>query len=235
MDVSIWIAFIAGLVSFFSPCCLPLYPAYISYITGISVSQLKTNTSKAVRSRTLIHTLFFILGFSLVFFSLGALSGLFAFLFIDYRDLVSQVAAIFIIVMGLFMLGLFKPQLLMKEFKMKWNFKPLGYFGSLLIGIGFAAGWTPCVGPILASILALASTESGLWVSLMTAYSLGFAIPFFVMAFFIGSTRWILKYSGMIMKVGGIIMILVGILLYSGRMYKITIWLEQITPDWLRF
>ncbi len=235
MDLNIWIAFVAGIISFFSPCCLPLYPAYISYITGISVSRLKVDTSKEVRIRTLLHTLFFIIGFSIVFYSLGLFTGMLAALFTDYRELVSRIAAILIFVMGLFMLGVFKPQLLMKEFKFKWNVKPLGYFGSLLIGIGFAAGWSPCIGPILGSILALASTESGIWFRLITAYSLGFAIPFFVMAFFIGSTSWILKYSNLIMKVGGGIMILVAVLLYTGRMHRITIWLEQLTPDWLRF
>lgn len=234
MDVTIWVAFAAGLISFFSPCVLPLYPAYISYITGISVSKLSTDTSREVRHKILLHTLFFIIGFSLIFFALGYLSGLFSLLFGQYRDLVSQIAGIFIIVMGLFLLGVFKPQLLMREFKLKWNIKPLGYFGSLLIGIGFAAGWTPCIGPILTSILVLAM-ESGEWVSLMTSYSLGFAIPFFVMGFFIGSTRWITKYSNAILKIGGIVLIVMGFLLFTGQMLKITVWLERITPEWMRF
>jgi cytochrome c-type biogenesis protein len=235
MDINVWIAFWAGLASFISPCCLPLYPSYISYITGISVSRLKNDTNKAVRFRTMMHTLFFILGFSIVYYTIGIFSGLIAETFSDYSDLLSKIAAILIIVMGLFMLGIFKPQLLMREFKFKWNFKPLGYFGSLLIGIGFAAGWSPCVGPILSSIVALAATEQGIWFKLITAYTLGFAIPFFVMAFFIGSTGWILKYSNLIMKIGGAVMILVGILLYTGQMYKITIWLQSITPQWLQF
>lgn len=234
MDVTIWVAFAAGLISFFSPCVLPLYPAYISYITGISVSKLSTDTSRQVRSKILLHTLFFVIGFSLIFFALGYLSGLFSILFGEYRDLVSQIAGIFIIVMGLFLLGVFKPQLLMREFKMKWNIKPLGYFGSLLIGIGFAAGWTPCIGPILSSILALAM-ESGNWVGLMTGYSIGFAIPFFVMGFFIGSTRWITKYSNAILKVGGVVLIIMGFLLFTGQMLQITHWLERITPEWMRF
>lgn len=234
MDVTIWLAFVAGLISFFSPCVLPLYPAFISYITGISVSQLSDAPTKEVRVRTLLHTLFFVLGFSLIFYSLGYLSGLFSFLFEDYQKLVSQIAGIFIIVMGLFILGVFKPQLLMREFKMKWNIKPLGYFGTFLIGIGFAAGWTPCIGPILSSILVLAM-ESGQWVSLMTAYSLGFAIPFFVMGFFIGSTRWISKYSNVILKIGGVVLLVMGTLLFTGQMIKITVWLEQITPQWMRF
>lgn len=235
MDLNIGIAFIAGLISFFSPCCLPLYPSYLSYITGISVSQLKTDTSKKVRIHTLSHALFFILGFSVVFYAMGMFSGLIAEIFADRRELISQIAGILIIVMGLFMMGIFKPQLLMKEFKLKWNLKPLGFLGTFLIGIGFAAGWSPCVGPILSSIIALGATEEGIWFGLITAYTLGFAIPFFVLAFFIGSARWILKYSNMIMKIGGAIMILLGILLYTGRMFFITIWLQSITPEWLKF
>lgn len=237
MDINVWIALGAGLASFISPCCLPLYPSYISYITGISVSELKSDTTKAVRIRTMTHTLFFILGFSVVYYTLGIFSGLLAEVFIDYRELISQIAAILIIVMGLFMIGIFKPQLLMREFKFqpKHRLKRLGYVGSFLIGIGFAAGWSPCVGPILSSIIALAATESGIWFKLITAYTIGFAVPFFVMAFFIGSTRWILKYSSLIMKIGGGVMILVGILLYSGQLYKITIWLQSVTPEWMIF
>lgn len=232
MDVTIWVAFTAGLISFFSPCVLPLYPAFISYITGISVNQLSTDRSREVRVRTLLHTIFFVIGFSLIFYSLGYLSGLFSILFEQYQKQVSQIAGIFVIVMGLILLGVFKPRLLMREFKLKWNLKPLGYVGSLLIGIGFAAGWTPCIGPILSSILVLAM-ESGNWVGLMTAYTLGFAIPFIVLGFFIGSTRWIVKYSHIILKVGGALLIGVGILLFSGQMIKITVWLQKITPAWM--
>lgn len=232
MDVTIWVAFAAGLISFFSPCVLPLYPAFISYITGVSVNQLTTDRSRKLRMRTLLHTIFFVIGFSLVFYSLGYFSGLLSFLFVDHYKLVSQIAGIIIIVMGLVILGVFKPQLLMREFKMKMNLKPLGYLGSLLIGIGFAAGWTPCVGPILTSILVLAA-QSGKWVSLMTAYSLGFAIPFIVLGFFIGSTRLITKYSSVIMKIGGVLLIIMGIMLFTGQMAKITKWLQIITPSWM--
>lgn len=232
LDVTIGVAFVAGLISFFSPCVLPLYPAYISYITGVSVKKLSSEPTREIRMRTLLHTLFFVIGFSLVFYSLGYLSGLLSILFDEYQKLVSQIAGIFIIVMGLIILGVFKPQLLMREFKFKWNMKPLGYFGSMLIGIGFAAGWTPCIGPILSAILALA-LESGKWLGLMTSYSLGFAIPFLIMGFFIGSMRWLTKYSVTILKIGGVILIAMGILLFSGQMIKITIWLNQITPSWM--
>jgi len=236
MEVNSWIALWAGIASFISPCCLPLYPSYLSYITGISVSQLKSGEAdNGVRTRTILHTLCFIVGFSIIFYSLGWGAGLVSNLFIDYKDLLRQIAAILIFVMGLFLLGIFQPDWLMRERKFQWRLKPAGYIGSVLIGMGFAAGWSPCIGPILSAILALAATNPDSWFPLISAYSLGFAIPFFVLAFFIGSTRWILRYSSRIMKIGGGLMIVMAILLYTDRMTKITIWLNQITPDWLKF
>lgn len=236
MEVNLWIALWAGFASFISPCCLPLYPSYLSYITGISVQRLREDkNAKDVRRSTVTHTLFFILGFSLIFYSLGFGAGLVADVFNEYRNLLRQLAAIFIFVMGLFLLGIFQPQWLMRERKFQLKYKPAGYVGSTLIGMGFAAGWSPCVGPILGAILALSTTEPGAWFRLITAYTLGFAIPFFILAFFIGSTRWVLKYSSLMMKIGGVLMVLIGLLLYFDRMYWITVWLNARTPDWLKF
>ncbi|WP_059052348.1 cytochrome c biogenesis CcdA family protein [Paenibacillus senegalimassiliensis] len=235
-DIHLGIAFGAGVASFISPCCLPLYPSYLSYITGMSVQQLKTEQGKReVRFRTMTHTLAFILGFSVVFYTLGFGAGLFGEFFNQYRVLIRQLSAILIMVMGLVLLGLFQPQFLMKERKMNFTSKPAGYLGSFIFGIGFSAGWSPCVGPILAAIIAMAVTEPGAWIGLITAYTLGFALPFFVLAFFIGSTKWILKYSVAIMKIGGALMLLMGVLLFTNRMAQITIWLQQITPEWLKF
>ncbi|MBB3127536.1 cytochrome c-type biogenesis protein [Paenibacillus rhizosphaerae] len=235
-NLNIWLAFFAGLASFISPCCLPLYPSYISYITGMSVQTLKTEQNKKeVRFRTMSHTLAFILGFSAVFYTLGVGAGLFGNFFNNNRDLIRQLSALLIILMGLFLIGIFQPRFLMREFKMDLKFKPAGYIGSFIFGIGFSAGWSPCVGPILAAIIALAATEPGAWFPLITAYTVGFAIPFFVLAFFIGSTKWIVKYSGMMMKIGGALMLFMGVLLFTNQMTKITIWLQAITPEWLKF
>lgn len=235
-DLNVWLAFGAGVASFVSPCCLPLYPSYLSYITGMSVQTLKNEQStREVRFRTMTHTLAFILGFSVVFYTLGLGAGLFGDFFNTNRSLIRQLSAILIIVMGLFLLGIFQPQFLLRERKMNLKFKPSGYVGSFIFGIGFAAGWSPCVGPILAAIIAIAASEPGIWLSMITAYTLGFALPFFAMAFFIGSTKWILRYSGIIMKVGGALMLLMGVLLFTNRMSQITIWLQQITPEWLKF
>ncbi|HZG58080.1 cytochrome c biogenesis CcdA family protein [Paenibacillus sp.] len=235
MDVTIWIAFAAGLASFISPCCLPLYPSYLSYISGISVSQIRTERTKEVRFRTLSHTFFFILGFSVVYYAFGAGAGLVAELFRSYQDLIAKLSAVLLILVGLFLLGIFQPQFLMRDMKLKVGGKPATYAGSFLIGIGFAAGWSPCIGPIFSAIIGLSTTEPGIWFRLTTAYTLGFAVPFFAMAFFLGSTKWILRYSNAIMKVGGSLLIVFGILLYTGQMLRITVWFNAITPEWLKF
>ncbi|MHA6483773.1 cytochrome c biogenesis CcdA family protein [Paenibacillus sp. strain BS8-2] len=235
-DTNIWIALGAGFASFISPCCLPLYPSYLSYITGISVSELKdSDKTKGKRLLMMSHTLFFVLGFSTVYYTLGYGTNVFSEFFSEYNGLIRQLSAILIILMGLFLMGIFKPQLLMKERRMNLVPKRAGYFSSFIFGIGFSAGWTPCTGPVLTAILGLAASEPGTWFGLTTAYSLGFAIPFFVLAFFLGTARWILKYSATVMKIGGGVMILMGILLFTDQMTQITIWLNMITPEWLKF
>lgn len=232
-DVNVGIAFAAGFASFISPCCLPLYPAYLSYITGVSVSQIKTDTSMSMRMRTMSHTFFFILGFSAVFFALGYGSNAFATVFRDNQDMIRQISAVFIVLMGLFLMGIFQPQLLMKERKLNMKWKPAGFLGSFVFGVGFSAGWSPCIGPILGSILLLAASEPGTWAGMTTAYSIGFAIPFFVLAFFLGTARWIVKYSAMMMKIGGALMIVMGVLLFTDQMTSITVWLNKFAPSWV--
>lgn len=234
-DITVWIALGAGFASFISPCCLPLYPSYLSYITGISVTEIKESKTKEVRLRTMYHTLFFILGFSIVYYTLGYGTNVFADFFSENRLLIQQIAGIFIVLMGLMLIGLFQPTFLMKDRRFNLIPKKANFISSFLFGIGFSAGWTPCTGPALAAILALSATEPGAWFKLTTAYALGFAIPFFIMAFFLGSAKWIIKYSSLVMKIGGAIMILMGMLVFTDQMYKITIWLNDITPGWLQF
>ncbi|OKP95824.1 cytochrome c biogenesis CcdA family protein [Paenibacillus sp. P46E] len=230
------IAFAAGVASFISPCCLPLYPSYLSYITGLSVQELKagSNTRKA-RFHTLSHTLAFILGLSAVFYTIGFGAGLFGEVFQEQRDLIRQLSAILVILMGLFLLGIFQPKFLLREHKLNMKWKPAGYLGSFILGIGFSAGWSPCIGPILTPIIALSASDQGAWFTLITAYCIGFALPFFVLAFFLGGARRILKYSNLLMKAGGGLMIFMGLLLFTDQMFRITIWLQGITPDWLKF
>ena len=235
-EISIWVAFGIGFISFISPCCLPLYPSYLSYITGISVAELKENEmSSKKRWLMMSHTFFFILGFSTVYYALGYGINAFGDFFINYNEVIRKVSAVLIIIMGLFLVGIFQPQLLMKDTRFNLIPKRINYISSFLFGLGFSAGWSPCIGPALATIQLMAVSEPGSWFKLTTAYSLGFAIPFFILAFFLGSSRWILKYSSQVMKIGGAVMIIMGILLFTDQMTQITIWLNMMTPEWLKF
>lgn len=227
VDLTIWIVFGAGFLSFISPCCLPLYPSYLSYITGISVADLKEGRG-LFQKQALLHTLFFIIGFSIIFFALGLSVSFVGTMFTGNQDLIRQLGGLLVALMGLIMLGILSPKLLMKNVQFEWKRKPLGYVGSVLVGITYAAGWTPCVGPILAAVLAMGVSNPGQAVLYTSAYTIGFAIPFFIMAFFIGKLRWIMKYSNALMKVGGAFMILTGILLYTDKMTDITIFLIEL-------
>ena len=222
-DVNIFLAFGAGFLSFISPCTLPLYPAFLSYITGMSYDELR-NEKGMLQKRAILHTLFFLIGFSIIFIAIGFGASLAQEFFLNYQDLMRQIGAILIVVFGLMIVGLLQVDFLMKDRKFQFKNRPSGYFGSLLIGIAFAAGWTPCTGPILGSIIALAGTnpESSMWY--MLAYYFGFAIPFFVLSFFISKLGWVRRNSQNIVKIGGYIMIGVGILLFfNGLDYIIRI------------
>ncbi|GAA5344693.1 cytochrome c-type biogenesis protein CcdA [Planifilum fimeticola] len=236
-EVTWWLAFGAGVLSFVSPCCLPLYPSYISYITGVSVSQLTDRSqSFQIRRATMFHTLFFILGFSVIFYALGFSVSWLGRFFQEYQDTIRMLGGVLIFVMGLFLLGLFRPSFMMRDVRIgALQKRRLGYIGSILVGMGFAAGWTPCVGPILASVLTLSLTDPASGLGYITAYTLGFAIPFFVMAFFLGRTRWILKYSNRLMKAGGALMVLFGILLYFDQMTAIIAWMTKLTGGFTGF
>ena len=219
-DVNIFLALGAGFLSFISPCCLPLYPAFLSYITGMSVGELKTENAM-LQKRSLLHTIFFLLGFSAIFIAIGFGTSFVGSFFLEYKDLIRQLGGIFIVLFGLIIVGVFKPEFLMKDRKLEFKNRPSGYFGSSLIGMAFAAGWTPCTGPILSAVIALAATNPGSGVLYMVAYSLGFAIPFLILSFFVGKMKWIRKNSGKIVKVGGYLMIVMGIVLFFDWMTKI--------------
>ncbi|KMY53725.1 cytochrome C biogenesis protein CcdA [Bacillus sp. FJAT-27231] len=233
-DLNFFLAFGAGFLSFISPCCLPLYPAFLSYITGMSVSELK-NENKMLQRRSLLHTLFFLLGFSLIFISLGFASSFVGNILSQYQDLIRQIGAIFIVFFGLVVTGILQPKFMMTERRLEFKNRPGGYLGSLLIGLAFAAGWTPCTGPILLSVFALAASNPGSGLLYMIAYTLGFSIPFFILSFFIGRMKWIRKHSGVIMKVGGYIMIVMGIVLFFDWMTKIIIFLSPLFGDFTGF
>lgn len=216
-DINIFLAFGAGFLSFISPCTLPLYPAFLSYITGMTLDELKTDRG-ILQKRGILHTLFFLLGFSIIFIAIGFSTSFIQEFFVQYQDLLRQLGSIFIVVFGLMIVGIFSPEFLMKDRKFQFKNRPSGFFGTFLIGIAFAAGWTPCTGPILASIITLAGLNPGSGVWYMLAYTLGFSIPFFILSFFITRMNWIRKHSQKIVKIGGYVMIVVGILLFFNGM-----------------
>lgn len=220
-DLNIWLAFGAGLLSFISPCCLPLYPAFLSYITGISVQELKEEQAM-LRKRALLHTTFFLLGFSIIFIVLGLSTTVIGEIFVEYQSLLRQIGAIIIVFFGLVVMGFISPEFLMKDKKMKFQTRPTGYLGSVLIGIGFAAGWTPCMGPILAGVIALGVSNPAASLTYMIAYVLGFAVPFFVLSFFLDKLKAIKKFNRHFMKIGGSLMVIMGVLLYFNWMTQLT-------------
>ncbi|MFY4774943.1 cytochrome c biogenesis CcdA family protein [Metabacillus sp. RGM 3146] len=224
MDLNIFLAFGAGFLSFISPCCLSLYPAFLSYITGISVVELRDNS--ILNSSAMLHTFFFLLGFSIIFVVLGLSTSFISNLFYLYKDLIQKIGAILIVFFGLIVVGILKPKFLMVDRKFTFKIRPSGYLGSFLIGLGYAAGWTPCVGPILGAVITL-GLYTGQGLIFMIAYVLGFSMPFFIMSFFIGNSKWIKKYNRNINQFGGYIMIFMGVFLYFGWLTKITAFISN--------
>lgn len=233
-DINVFLAFGAGFLSFISPCTLPLYPAFLSYITGMSYNELK-NEKGMLQKRAILHTLSFLIGFSIIFIAIGFSASLAKDFFYNYQDLIRQIGAILIVIFGLMIVGLLQIDFLMKDRKFEFKNRPSGYFGSVLIGLAFAAGWTPCTGPILASIILLAGTNPDSGMLYMLSYFLGFAIPFFILSFFISRIGWIRKHSQKIVKVGGYIMIAAGILLFFDGMTFIIRVLTPIFGDFRGF
>ena len=229
------IAFSAGLLSFLSPCVLPLIPSYVTFITGLSLE----NVQKARRT-ALIHSLLFILGFTLIFLALGASATALGQLLGYQRVWISRIGGILIIVFGLYMLGVFNIALFSRERRVHIADKPVGYLGTLLVGIAFGAGWTPCIGPILGSILTYAASSAdlsrGLW--LLLAYSLGLAVPFLISA--IAVERFLDFFGRMkrqmvwITRASGVLMIAVGILMVTNYFTILATYLQQLTPDAIR-
>ncbi|WP_078380800.1 cytochrome c biogenesis CcdA family protein [Sutcliffiella halmapala] len=233
-DLTLLLAFGAGILSFISPCTLPIYPAFLSYITGVSVGELKEEKGM-MRRKSILHTLFFLIGFSIIFIALGFGTSFIGEFFSKYQELIRQVGAILILFFGFVILGVFQPKFLMQDKKFSFKNKPAGYLGTVLIGMAFAAGWTPCTGPILFSVMALAASNPTSGVVYMTAYVLGFGIPFFVLSFFIDKLSWIKRNHALIMKIGGYAMIVMGILLFFDWMTKIIAWFSLLTGGFQGF
>lgn len=224
---TLWLAFTAGLLSFVSPCCLPLYPSYISYISGITFAGNEKHVLTH-RLKALNHTLFFVLGFSIVFLALGLSASVLGQVFATHRNLLRIIGGGIIILMGLSLSGLLKPKWLMMEKKWEYHQTKVGYGGSILVGISFAAGWTPCIGPILASVLVMSVNQPTAGLALIFAYIVGFSIPFFILAFTLSSVRKLVPYGALLSKISGYLMIGLGLLLLTNLMSTITVGLIRL-------
>jgi len=228
-DVSFPLAFLAGIMSFLSPCVLPLLPSYVSFITGISFEDLTTGADRSkIRYLTITNSLTFILGFSTVFVALGASSSAVGKFMFEYQEWIRIGGGILIIVFGLFVAGFLKVDFLMRDKKVHLSGKPAGYVGTFLVGMTFAAGWTPCIGPILGTILLYASSQGSAFYGfkLLAVYSLGLALPFFISSLAINSflsySKKLMRYMRVIMIISGLLLILFGILLLTNRVREFT-------------
>jgi cytochrome c-type biogenesis protein len=228
-NLSYAVAFIAGFLTFLSPCFLPLIPSYLVYITGISLDDLTRKRSGAeLKRRTIIHSLLFIAGFSLVFILLGLTATLIGKALFRYQKFIRIAGGVLIILFGLQLMGILNLNFLAKERRVRFARKGIGYLSSFLIGVTFAAAWTPCAGVILGSILVLAGTKANVaaGAKFLTVYSLGIAIPFFVSSLLINSfliySKKAQKFIGAITYVSGAFLILVGIAILTNYFQVMT-------------
>jgi cytochrome c-type biogenesis protein len=235
-EVSLLAAFLAGVLSFISPCVLPLIPGYLSFVSGVTLDEMRGTAAVAhsgTKRRALLMSLAFVLGFSIVFISLGASATALGSLLMDHLALLGKIAGVIIIIFGLHMMGVLKIGWLYNEKRVQTNKKPAGFFGAVLVGIAFAFGWTPCIGPILSAILFVAAAQEtvGEGVQLLAVYSAGLGVPFIATSLainqFLAASARIRKHYHTIEVVSGVLMIVVGILIFTN---KFTIIAQFLTP-----
>ena len=238
IDVTHGGALLAGFLSFVSPCVFPLVPPYLCYIGGVSLDQLTGDAQEGVaKNRVALASLAFVLGFTTVFVILGATASVVGRLVASYLDTLAIVAGVVIIVMGLHFLGVFKINFLHRQARMEVRNHTAGPFGAYLVGLAFAIGWTPCIGPVLAAILAVAGSEQSVsrGAVLLAVYSLGLGIPFLAAGFFAGAFMKIMKrfrkHVGTVEKTMGALLVLTGVLFISGYVTTLSVWLINTFPE----
>jgi cytochrome c-type biogenesis protein len=233
--LGVLVAFAAGLLSFLSPCVLPLVPSYIGFLTGMTLPEMESR-----RRMALLHALLFVLGFSLVFVLLGASATALGRALNYYQVWLQRVGGALIICFGILCLGWIKTPLLDLDRRVRLEHKPVGYLGSALVGMAFAAGWTPCIGPVLGGILSLAATTVDVrrGMLLLAVYSAGLALPFLLAALAVDTfLRWFQRFRPLlpwVMRISGGMLVLVGVLLISGEFTRLAGWLQGLTPEFLR-
>ena len=229
------ISFTAGLLSFLSPCVLPLIPSYVTFITGLSLEDVQK-----ARRAALVHSVLFVLGFSLIFLALGATATVLGRVLLAHRVWLSRVGGALVILFGLYTLGVLNVGALSRERRVHLADKPVGYLGTVLVGIAFGAGWTPCIGPILGSILILSSSSADLsrGLLLLTAYSLGLAIPFLLSALlvrqFLALFTRLRRQMVWVTRAAGVLLIVVGVLMVTDYFTVLAGYLQGLTPEALK-
>lgn len=232
------IVFGAGVLSFLSPCVLPLVPPYLTYMSGASFDQLRADgtTAGVVWQRSVFTSLFFILGFSIVFITFGATATAFGQAFRQALPVIMPIAGLFIIAMGLHFLGVFRIALLDRQFRHQGPGVASGPAGGFLLGLAFAVGWTPCIGPVLAAVLSVAATEETAWdgAMLLAIYSLGLGVPFLLAGVAIGPFLTFFesfrKHLGTVEKIMGVLLVLTGLLFLTGQFTRISYWFYETFP-----
>jgi cytochrome c-type biogenesis protein len=238
-SLGVVVAFSAGLFSFLSPCVLPLFPSYLSFITGMSVDRLAGEVTASERTRALLHSIAFIAGFTAVFVSLGASFSAAGQFLLDYRDWIRIGGGILIVIFGLYIAGVLRVGLFGRSAQVQIRSKPAGLVGSFAVGLTFAIGWTPCVGPVLGSILTLAGNERTVQqgVGLLLAYSAGLGLPFLLFSVALGAfLRFFKRYRPLIPLVeraSGVLLVTVGLLVATNYYIVLNSWAISLTPEWL--
>lgn len=236
--IGLAVAFAAGILSFLSPCVLPLVPSYVSFVAGVGLEDLEAGEG-AVRRTAFLHSLVFVLGFSAVFMGLGASASFLGQLLTDHRLWLTRIGGVLVVLFGLHLLGVTPLRLLNRERRVHLQEKPLGFAGTFLVGMTFGAGWSPCIGPILGGILTMAATRDRLLdgVQLLGVYSAGLALPFLLSAlalgWFLAAFRRYRRYVPWAERASGALLVLVGVLLFTGQFTAIASWGAGITPDWI--
>ena len=222
-SVSLGLAFIAGLLSFLSPCVLPIVPSYVTFITGTTLDELSDDAQRSARVRGAVHAMLFVAGFSIVFVVLGATATAFGTILRRSLPLLQQIGGVLIVAFGLYLIGVLRLPWLMRERRVHLASKPAGMMGTLLVGVAFGAAWTPCVGPVLASILLYAGTRATMarGMLLLGSYALGLGIPFVVAAvgfnWFLVGTQRLRRWLRPIEITSGALLVIVGVMLFTGR------------------
>ena len=234
-DVTFPAAAAAGLLSFLSPCVLPLVPPYLTYLAGVSMEDLELETRSRARRDILLSSILFVLGFTTVFVALGATASAFGGVLRANLHILSWVAGGIIILMGLHFIGLLKVSLLYREKRAEIT-KPIGLFGSYVMGLAFAFGWTPCIGPILAAILAVAGTQEtvALGAALLATYSLGLGLPFIgaglALGRFLAFVARFRRHFGKVEKIVGVLLVFTGVAFLTGGVQEMSYWLLELFP-----